>query len=184
MGASKTPAFEMAMAPGEAADFFRSLARDLEGGSLAVDSARISLEGFKSVSIGITKAGDGVRVEVRVKASAAPGSAGPGAAPPEPRPEYSTLKRWMKKEFKAIRAALDLGRMPDPDLAESFVADSLLMATYPEKGEEFYSAYVAATEAFAAAITAGDLPAAQAAVAGLAALKRDCHDRYKEKAAP
>lgn len=192
MGSSEKRKIEMTIAPGEVADFFKSLAQDLEGGALHVDDASISLEGFKSIEIGLKKTGEGLKLKVKVKIPASPfaasglppvvpaeGEAAPAEARPDGRPKYSTLKKWMKKEFKAIRDALALGQMPDPDLAESFVADSLLMCAYPGKGDEFYPAYIAAAEAFGAAVQAGDLAAAQDAAAGLDALKRDCHDRYK-----
>jgi XXXCH domain-containing protein len=192
MGSSEKRKIEMTIAPDEVADFFKSLAQDLEGGSLHVDDASISLEGFKSIEIGLKKTGEGLKVKVKVKTPATPfvapglpaavpagGEAAPAEARPDGKPRYSTLKKWMKKEFKAIREALALGQMPDPDLAESFVADSLLMCSYPGKGDEFYPAYTAQAEAFGAAVKAGDLVAAQTAVAGLDALKRDCHDRYK-----
>lgn len=189
MGSSEKRKIETTIAPEEVAEFFRSLAQDLEGGSLHVDDASISLEGFKSISIGLKKTGEGLKLKVKVKTPAAPAAAGiapagqagqPDAAASEAgRPKYSTLKKWMKKEFKAIGEALALGQMPDPDLAESFVSDSLLMCTYPDKGDEYYPAYIAATGKFGAAVKAGDLAAAQEAVAELGALKRDCHDRYK-----
>lgn len=191
MGSSEKRKIEMTIAPDEAADFFKSLAQDLEGGSLRVDDASISLEGFKSISIGLKNTGEGLKVKVKVKIPAAPpaasgpavavpaGVGAPAGTAPEGRPRYSTLKKWMKKEFKAIREALALGQLPDPDLAESFVADSLLMCAYPGKGDEFYPAYAARAEAFGAAVAAGDLAAAQEAAAGLDAFKRDCHDRYK-----
>ena len=190
MGSSEKRKIEMTIAADEVAEFFKSLAQDLEGGSLHVDDASISLEGFKSISIGLKKTDEGLKVKVKVKAPAAPAAGVPAPEPalgedvpaeprPDGKPKYSTLKKWMKKEFKAIREALALGQMPDPDLAESFVADSQLMVTYPGKGDEFYPAYAAATAAFAAAVAAGDLAAAQEAAAGLDALKRDCHERYK-----
>lgn len=188
MGGSEKRKIETTIAPEEVAEFFRSLAQDLEGGALHVDDASISLEGFKSISIGLKKAGEGLKLKVKVKtpaaqpaAAATAGQAGqPAAAAPEAgRPKYSTLKKWMKKEFRAIGEALALGQMPDPDLAESFVSDSLLMCTYPDKGDEYYPAYTAAARKFGAAVKAGDLAAAQEAAAELGALKRDCHDRYK-----
>ena len=192
MGSSEKRKIEMTIAPDEVAEFFKSLAQDLEGGSLHVDDATISLDGFKSIEIGLKKSGEGLKVKVKVKTPALPyaaagapaaAQAGEAAAPAEARPagkpKYSTLKKWMKKEFKAIQEALGLGQMPDPDLAESFVSDSLLMVTYPGKGDEYYPAYAAAAPAIGAAVQARGQEAANVAVAELGALKRDCHDRYK-----
>lgn len=94
-------------------------------------------------------------------------------------PKYSSLKKWMKKEFKTIQAALVEGRLPDADLAASFVEDSRCMVLYPGKGDEYYPAYSAATDAFEQAMAAGSLEAAAAAVADLEALKSACHDKYE-----
>lgn len=174
MGGGKKSMIEMTLDPEEAAEFFRGLAQDLEEGSLRVDRAVISLEGFKSIALTLEKTGEGLRLAAAVKVPE------PGADPA--RPGYATLKRWMKKEFKAIRKALDKGRLPDPDLAASFVSDSLRMVACPDKGDEFYAAYKAKALEFGEAVQAGDLARAQAAAADLRAQKRDCHDRHKKKA--
>jgi len=190
MGNSEKHRIEMTIAPDEVADFFKSLAQDLEGGALHVDDASISLDGFKSISIGLKKTDEGLKLKVKVKtpaaaravpeaAAAVPAAEGQAPAAAEGKPRYSTLKKWMKKEFRAIHEALALGQMPDADLAESFVSDALLMCAYPGKGDEFYPPFAAAARAFGAAVQAGDLAAAQAAAAELGALKHDCHERFK-----
>ena len=103
-----------------------------------------------------------------------------GASPPGGKqPKYSSLKKWMKKEFKAITAELLQGRLPEAGLAASFVEDSRQMVRYPGKGDEYYPAFSAATDAFERAMAAGDLEGVAAAVADLRALKDVCHDKYE-----
>lgn len=103
-----------------------------------------------------------------------------GKPPPGKKlPRYSSLKKWMEKEFKAIMAELVQGRLPDTGLAASFVEDSRSMVLYPGKGDEYYPVYTAAVDAFEQAMFQGSLENVAAAVADLQAIKEACHDKYE-----
>jgi XXXCH domain-containing protein len=85
----------------------------------------------------------------------------------------------MDKDFKALVKAAEAGAVPAAGQVAPFVADSRLMCTYPGKGDEFYSAFLAAVDAFEAAVASSDAAAFAEAVGGLARLKKDCHAKYK-----
>ncbi len=163
--------------------FLRGLADAVDAGELVGEAGPESLEGFTGFKVGAKAlAGGGMRVKVRVKF---PRPAGVPAAPDEEGdeeegslPKYSSLKKHMKYTFKAIGQALAAGQLPPREEADSFVADSRLMVSYPGKGDPFYAEYLEKTEAFAAALDAGDLDALRALHAELARLKRECHSRH------
>jgi XXXCH domain-containing protein len=81
----------------------------------------------------------------------------------------------MKRDFKDIGASLAAGFPPNPATAANFAADSRLMTTYRGKGDEQYPAYLAAVDAFAAALAAGDLEAMARSYRELALCKKKCH---------
>lgn len=178
------------------AGWLRELADAVESGELPAPDAAgdpVSLEGCKGMKIGVRHGfGDSLRVKLSVKFPKPPktlGSATTGE-PGEPGddeeedegtgllPKYKSLKKHMKQTFKAIGAALAAGQMPPALEAQSFIADSRLMVSYPGKGDEFYAAYLEKTEAFQAALEASDLEAMKALYQELAQLKRDCHSRH------
>jgi XXXCH domain-containing protein len=174
--------FEAVLAPDALAGFLKALVADLDAGRILVDGVALDLDQAKSLELTCKRGVSGMKVKLKVKLL------GPEGLGAEDEPEeggapnktkYSTLKKWMKKEFKTIQSALAAGTLPTPEVCASFVEDSRAMVTFPGNGDEFYPAYLAQVDAFAAAVAAADLERAKAAVEALAASKRECHTRYK-----
>lgn len=182
---------EATLEKSELAGWLRGLADALEAGELASESGPVSLEKYRSVKISLKETFDGkVRAKLGVKfprpalvLAGEPGEEmeadeGEGSEEGGALPKYKSLKKHMKQTFKAVGAALLAGQMPPLLEAQSFIADSRLMVSYPGKGDEFYAAYLDKTNAFEAALAAQDLEAAKALYLELAQLKRDCHSRH------
>jgi len=177
------------------AGWLRELADGVEAGELPSQNGPVSLEGCRGMKLSV-KHGLGETLDVKLsvkflKPPKAPGAAASdefGGYPDdgeegepgdeEALPKYKSLKKHMKQTFKAIGAALAAGQVPPALEAQSFIADSRLMVSYPGKGDEFYAAYLEKTEAFQAALDAADIEAMKALHQELAQLKRDCHSRY------
>lgn len=73
------------------------------------------------------------------------------------KPEYKVLKQRMKNSFKLLIKMIHDGDMPPREAVESFLDDSDLMISYPGFGDEFYSEYAKACEAFKASYDAQDM---------------------------
>ena len=94
-------------------------------------------------------------------------------------PEYKHLKERMKANFKQVRKAVKKGRPLDTELVRTFCSDARLMTTYPDKGSEYYPAFLEWVERLASAVELGDCSKLAEAVAALRRMEKDCHKRYK-----
>ena len=170
----------------ELAGWLRDLAAAVDVGELPGETGAASLEGFRSLKLSFKPGLDGkVMAKLSVKfPKTAAGALAEGAEEDDDEdesgalPKYKSLKKHMKQTFKAIGVALNAGQMPPGAEAQSFIADSRLMVSYPGKGDEFYAGYLEKTNAFEAALASSDLEALKALHRELAQLKRDCHSRY------
>jgi len=178
------------------AGWLRELADGVEAGELPSQSGPVSLEGCRGMKLSVKHGlGETLFVKLSVKfpkppkalGAVMPGETGDSDYPGDDDeeddesgalPKYKSLKKHMKQTFKAIGAALAAGQVPPALEAQSFIADSRLMVSYPGKGDEFYAAYLEKTEAFQAALDAADIEAMKALYQDLVQLKRDCHSRY------
>jgi len=165
--------------------WLRELADSIDAGELSLQEGPVSLEGMTGLKASFKESFEGkVRARLSVKfPRRLPPLIGEPGEPEEEQgedalPKYKSLKKHMKQTFKAIGTALNAGQLPPELEAKSFVADSRLMVSYPGKGDEFYAAYLAKTEAFEAALAASDLETLKTLYQELAQLKRDCHSRY------
>lgn len=171
----------------ELAGWLRDLAAAVEAGELSGEAgAVLSLEGFRSLKLSFKPGFDG-KVMAKLSVKFPKNSTGGLAEAAEEDddedesgtlPKYKSLKKHMKQTFKAIGVALNAGQIPPGAEAQSFIADSRLMVSYPGKGDEIYAAYLEKTNAFEAALGTSDLEALKALYRDLAQLKRDCHSRY------
>lgn len=178
------------------AGWLRELADGVEAGELPSQGGPVSLEGCRGMKLSVKHGmGETLFVKLSVKfpkppktlGAVMPGDTGDSEYPGDEDeeddesgtlPKYKSLKKHMKQTFKAIGAALAAGQVPPTLEAQSFIADSRLMVSYPGKGDEFYAAYLEKTEAFQAALDAADIEAMKALYQDLVQLKRDCHSRY------
>ena len=98
---------------------------------------------------------------------------------PEKDPEYTTLKKRMREDFRAIRKSVKRDSLPPADAVASFLADSAKMFSFPGKGDEYYYEYMKSVGEFKIAWEAKDLAQLKARVAKLRQIKETCHERYK-----
>ncbi|WP_051261466.1 GAK system XXXCH domain-containing protein [Desulfovibrio inopinatus] len=169
----------------ELGEFLANVAETVKAGKLIFNEQDVPLEGFSSLKMSVKNMGESSLVKIKLKyqktdddgvfvqeggTTEATSSSG--------RPKYKSLKKKMKNEWKTIRLSLQNGQLPNPAIASVFIEESRLMTTYPGKGDEYYTAFNTATDAFEKAINENDLEAARIAMSELGRLKRECHDRY------
>jgi len=170
----------------ELAGWLRDLAAAVESGELPGETGAVSLEGYRSLKLSVKQGFDDAflaKLSVKFPKNATGGMAEAGREDDDEDesgalPKYKSLKKHMKHTFKAIGIALNAGQIPPEAEAQSFIADSRLMVSYPGKGDEIYAAYLEKTNAFEAALGTSDLETLKALYRDLAQLKRDCHSRY------
>ncbi|MGD8250962.1 MAG: GAK system XXXCH domain-containing protein [Desulfobacterales bacterium] len=172
------------LAPGQVADFFRSIADAIEG-NVPVDGEDAAglFDDFYKASLKLKRKGPTIALEAKVES--------PPPAVPEPiddpgqgqqapgKPKYKSLKKRMKSTFGSIRDSLAQNRMPAADIVASFLEDSRLMVGYEGYGDDYYGEYADACQRFADAFESTDWNGFKAAYETLRQLKNDCHKRYK-----
>jgi len=181
-------------------DFLRELAQALETGQAtgALDGLPVA-ELRKLVLVaerhdkGLTlklkaKRAHEVRVPTRPKAAPAQEPAGRDKAKVlASREKYRQLKKSMQADFKAMQALAREGRLPGPEVVESFLSLAELMA----QGEQPVSgavltelapanaAFLADCQALRRAISARDADALAAALERLSRRKSACHAQFR-----
>lgn len=110
-----------------------------------------------------------------------PADATAATAADQPPIKYKALKKRMKSTFKDIGESLEMQKLPEPGILNSFLADSDLMTAFAgEKyGERYYPEYTAACRQLAAAFEAKRWDAFKSAYAELDRMKKDCHKEFK-----
>ena len=103
----------------------------------------------------------------------------PTSAAVEKPEKYKTLKKRMKKSFKAIGTALDGNRLPESEIIDQFIADSRRMIGFEGYGDVHYDVYRQAYEQFREAYIANDFDAVKQKYETLDSLKRVCHKAFK-----
>jgi XXXCH domain-containing protein len=165
----------------------KAVGNQVAGGSVPPEDRWAGLlQDFKEISLSVKRKNSAFAVKLKVEkdATAAPREATAETAP-APTPEtktmvkYKELKKRMKSSFKAIRASLEAGALPDQALVAEFLADSEKMTTYPGKGDEYYPDYRRACARFAEAFERSDLEALGQTFGDLKTLRNECHDRYQ-----
>ena len=181
----------------EAVAYLRSLADQLENGTIQVSKEEMEFEGVIKVkeSLKSKKGKTSVKVQFKVSTQEMPYIQAMGDAPelqideaaPAERADdgqpssYKKLKKAMNKGFKAMGAALAEGAEVSQSDIEAFCEQSLLMLTYKaaDKGEAAYPSFEAAVQALRAAGQSGDMEAVKQAHAGLETIKQVCHKEFK-----
>jgi XXXCH domain-containing protein len=180
---SKEVRLAQTFTPEETADFLRDLAAGLEGGERDSGAASdLPLSEFTKLDLRIKRQDDRLALKFKLKHKSEPVPIGddPAAADTPPKKEkYKSLKKRLQKSYDAIRESLGEDRLPASGVVDEFVRDSLAMATYPDKGEEFYDAYLRACDLFLAAFQAGDLAQLKLRCREIHDLRGQAHDKYK-----
>jgi len=177
--------FKTSVALDDVADFFRSIADQLEGRTGPLTDMPAVDTDFYKLALKCKRRGENVSLTLKAKAPYRPSST--DCAESEPIVDadkgglkYKHLKKRMKADFKAIGSATASQRLPDPETVRRFLADSDLMITYPGYGDAHYAAYKSACHRLSDAFfIAGDANAVNLAWETLQALKNTCHDSYK-----
>jgi len=91
------------------------------------------------------------------------------------KPDYSVLKKRMKKTFKIIGDRLKNGSIPSNMEMELFCTNAELMTTYPGNGDAMYPAFLELISEFREAFHQVDIQKCQAKFAEIDAMKKACH---------
>ena len=91
------------------------------------------------------------------------------------KPDYSVLKKRMKKTFKIIGDRLKNGSIPSNMEMELFCENAELMTTYPGHGDNMYPAFLELVSAFREAFHQVDIQKCQVKFAEIEAMKKTCH---------
>ncbi|MFH1061216.1 MAG: GAK system XXXCH domain-containing protein [Pseudomonadota bacterium] len=197
MGEGRNLKSERSLTPAEAAEMLRRLAQQFEAGSVEIGPVTVELDQSLEFKQSVKTKPDKVSFKLKLKYEKIlmPAGLAPEGHPALAgdvddeeeiegeevlgRPKYKSLKKHMSSSFKALKANLGRGELPEMAVVQSFVRDCHLMCTFPGKGDDYYPAFMAAADALLAAVEAGDLAAIQQAMASLDAQKKSCHSDHK-----
>ncbi|RJO73211.1 MAG: GAK system XXXCH domain-containing protein [Myxococcales bacterium] len=85
----------------------------------------------------------------------------------------------MNDDYKLIVRKIKIGDLPNATVVERFHRDSLLMTSYPDKGEEFYVPFRQAIDTFVNAVRGENIAQAKTALGQVDHLRKTAHRRYK-----
>ncbi|MBD3234743.1 MAG: GAK system XXXCH domain-containing protein [candidate division Zixibacteria bacterium] len=162
----------------------RELADKLEGINNRNDGVfPENVASFKKMKLSIKRRLQSVELEVKIKNGLPPSvkaSAEKGEISQKSgKPGYKSLKKKMKADFKIICRCIENNQLPPEVVVESFLHDSSLMITYPDKGKEYYKEYLNACREFIEAYKQEDIELLREKCSKLAHLKERCHAVYK-----
>ena len=186
----------------ETAEKLRTLAEELERGSVTINDEECSLTLNTPVKISMKSKDDTLSYKLKFKLSNPsvgkkeksiekdkPIShstkneeivSGPKPSKDQNLEEYKDLKKRMSIDFKAImRSCVKEKSIPEPTLVEKFYSDSQAMCNYPDKGEEFYETFLEQAGIFREAFKKSDLSAMTSAITSLGRMRKECHDKHK-----
>ncbi len=169
----------------ETAEKLRTLADELEKGVVTINKEKCSIATDTQVKISLKAKGDKFSTKLKFKLenplSKAEAEEGESTSTTGSDVDnYKDLKIRMAKNFKAIKkSCIKEQALPESDLVERFYRDSKTMCTYPNKGEDFYEAFLEQTGLLYEAFKTSDLTAMGATVTALGQIRTDCHDKHK-----
>ena len=174
--------FERKYSVEEAAGFLRKLADTIEqGGSDSLPDFDIGIDEFKKLKVTLTRHNDSIKFKARIKYYTPETIVGdiPTKQQSSENMKFTTLKKMMGKNFKAMGEILGKNELPSRFMVQTFLGESQLMISYPGYGDEFYQAYIAACHDFEKSFLSGDIAAVQKHYSSLIAMKNACHSRNK-----
>lgn len=161
----------------EAATQLRELADRLESGDLTLNQESVTLEQIKRIKISLSPGEGGITLEEKWKARKPTKHDEPEASSDEP--SWKSLKKRMRRSFKAMRILISERQSPPPALVERFAADVDRMNELASSDDPAYSEFRAAVTRLAEAVERGAFPETEAALQQLHELERSCHARYE-----
>ena len=93
--------------------------------------------------------------------------------------KYRPLKKRLKKTFKKMKGCLERNELPPRSLVDEFMAEAVVMVSYPGFGDEHYLDFTEACLALKKARDAKDLELFTEKLARISWLKKECHQRFK-----
>lgn len=169
----------------ETAEKLRMLAEELERGVVTINGEKCSIAADTQVKISLKAKGDTLSSKLKFKLAtplpeAEKREGEPTSSTGSDVENYKDLKKRMAKDFKAIKKSCVVEQtIPESELVERFYQDSKAMCTYPNKGEEFYEAFLKQASSLYEAVKASDLKTMNSAVESLAQSRSDCHEKHK-----
>ncbi len=169
----------------ETAEKLRALAGELEKGVVTINEQKCSIATDTEVKISLKAKGDTFSFKLKFKlenplSETKEGESESTSSTESDVDNYKELKKRMAKDFKAIKkSCIQEQAIPQSDLVEQFYRDSKTMCTYPNKGEDFYEAFLKQAGLLYEAFKTSDLTAMGAAVTALGQIRTDCHDKHK-----
>ncbi len=162
----------------------RELADKLEGiGSQDNGIFPENITSFKKLKLSIKRGLQSAELEIKIK-NGRPASVKAHTEKREisengGKPSYKALKKKMKADFKIICRCIENNQFPPEVVVESFLHDSSLMITYPDKGKEYYKEYLNACREFIEAYKHENIELLREKCSKLSHLKERCHAIYK-----
>ena len=186
MSDSKKRKQEFYLSVKETAEKLRTLAGELEKGTVTINEQKCSIAADTEVKISLKAKDDTFSAKLKFKlANALSGVEEEGEVESTSSTEtddesYMDLKRRMSKDFKAIKnSCIQDQVLPETDLVERFYRDSKTMCTYPSKGKDFFETYLEQADLFYKAFKASDITAMGTAVTALGERRKSCHEKHK-----
>ncbi len=167
----------------EAAEKLRTLADELERAVVTINEEEYSVASDVCAKISLKAKGGtfSSKLKFKLENHLSEKEDGKTVLSVEPEVEnYKDLKKRMSIDFKAIKkSCIQEQVIPNQDLLERFFLDAKTMCTYPNKGEEFYEAFLKQAENLFEAFKISDMKAMTSAIESLVQARTDCHAKYK-----
>jgi len=93
--------------------------------------------------------------------------------------KFRPLKKNLQKTFKKIRQCIQFNDWPDKATMEQFQIEIEIMVSYPGFGDEYYDNFLANCRELVHLFSKGDIKVFQKQYEKIAALRKDCHNRYR-----
>jgi XXXCH domain-containing protein len=176
---SKEIKMEKQLSGADSEVFFKNLA-DALAGKPEVDLSALGfdLQNFKKIKMDLKKDGEQLGLKLKIKFSSPETESGieDTSAPLK----YKTLKKQMKNTFKNLKASIESGSLPEPEVVETFMQQAELMVSFTDKGygDEYYEEFIQLCHDLKQAFEAGELEPLVTAYNCIDARKALCHDKY------
>lgn len=183
---SEEKSVKLKMSISELAEFLRGLAGQLEGEETGTDLSGIRISDFSKLKLSMKRKDDFVKVKYKVKHEEAEEEDDEEDEDEEDeksagseKEKYKSLKERMKESYKTIKESMEADTLPEESVANSFIEDSRLMTTFPDKGDEYYDLYNTAVAGFEKALMEKNFLNVEIALKEIERIKTDCHEKHK-----
>jgi len=178
--------FIEAMAIQETADFLRSLASGIEGGSIELGGESFDWKEIKKIKISFKNQESQLMVKTKIKGETSVDleidfeeeDIDPAPSYDVP-PDYKKLKKRMKRSFKDIYYNIINDQLPTETDMNLFSQDCSIMTGFTGHGDEGYPGFLEKVQEMITAYNQKDMEKLRETFSMLTRLMKDCHKRYK-----